>query len=223
MNDEAENCRVPNSENIPMAKPLKSIETLIQYFRNESTPLLLRDSESEFKLHNSQGELQVILVLEGLVDVYRNSDQLLFATASAPTIFGMQGSPYRYNMYKFVCHPGCILESLSLSAVVKIIMEHQLLEELLTCQTYFNDYHAYRTNMLINKSAYEIVRAFLLELEREPAEIRANINVPAFILARSNLARSGVMKILAELRQGEYIKIENGKLISILRVLPKAF
>jgi len=44
-----------------------------------------------------------------------------------------------------------------------------------------------------------------------------------FILERSNLARSGVMKILADLRTGDYIDIQNGKLITINKRFPDEY
>lgn len=207
----------------PMAKPLKAISRLISLFRTESVPLVYENDDCIVRLHNASGELQVVLVLEGLVDVYRSSDELLFATAIAPTIFGMQGSAYRYDMYTFQCNPDCKLETLLLSRAIELVAQHGLLEDLLAYQIYFNDYQAYRNNLLINKSAYEIVCALLFELEKIPADKRANISVLNFILARSHLARSGIMKILANLRQGLYINIENGKLISIIRKFPKEY
>lgn len=223
MKKEPEMSLTMDSNQNPMAKPLWAIEKLIECFRTKSIPVITQDQDAVVKLHNDQGELQVLCVLEGEVDVYRNSDQLLFATASAPTIFGMQGSPYRYDIYKFVCKPACVIEMLPLSSALEIIVENSLVKELLICQSYFNDYHAYRTNMLISKTAYEIIRALLLELEQIVVEERVNISALNYIVERSHLGRSSIMRIMAELREGEYIKIENGKLISILRNLPKAF
>lgn len=215
--------KMSTSGHHPMQKPVKTIIKLIGLFKQLSAPLLPDHAGGEVKLHNEQGDSQVVLVIEGTVDIYRNADNMLFATARAPAIFGMQGSPYRDSIYKFISRPDCVLETLPLSSVIRIINANSLLEELLICQSYFNDYHAYRTNMLINKTSYEIVRALLLELDKVPSEIKTKINVPTFILERSHLARSGIMKILSHLRQGEYIKIESGKLISILRKLPKSF
>lgn len=207
----------------PMAKPLKAISRLISLFRTESVPLVFENEDCIVRLHNPSGELHVLLVVEGLVDAYRTSDELLFATAAAPAIFGMQGSAYRYDMYTFQSNPDSKLETLPLTRAIELVAQHGLLEDLLAYQIYFNDYQAYRNNLLINKSAYEIVCALLFELEKIPADKRAHISVLNFILARSHLARSGIMKILANLRQGLYINIENGKLISIIRKFPKEY
>ncbi|QLK63752.1 hypothetical protein GE278_23190 (plasmid) [Enterobacteriaceae bacterium Kacie_13] len=59
-----------------------------------------------------------------------------------------------------------------------------------------------------------------LELNQYPFEKRIKISVANYILDRSNLARSGVMKILAALRVGEFVDIQRGKLISVLKKFP---
>lgn len=52
---------------------------------------------------------------------------------------------------------------------------------------------------------------------------RAKLSVADYILQRSNLARSGVMKVLADLRFGGYIDIQHGKLIKILNSFPRNY
>ncbi|QLK63363.1 hypothetical protein GE278_20210 [Enterobacteriaceae bacterium Kacie_13] len=44
-----------------------------------------------------------------------------------------------------------------------------------------------------------------------------------YIHDNTHLARRGVMKILADLRQDEYINIENSILIAILKTLPPEY
>ena len=64
-------------------------------------------------------------------------------------------------------------------------------------------------------SAYDIIRFQLVELMQEPEAIRQNITAAAYIKSRTYLSRSGVMRILAELRTGKYITMERGVLIDI--------
>jgi hypothetical protein len=49
------------------------------------------------------------------------------------------------------------------------------------------------------------------------------MSVANYILDRSNLARSGVMKILAALRVGEFVDIQRGKLIKVLKKFPSDY
>ena len=50
---------------------------------------------------------------------------------------------------------------------------------------------------------------------QEPEAIRKNTTAAAYIKSRTYLSRSGVIRILAELRTGKYITMERGVLIDI--------
>lgn len=208
---------------IPMSKPTEAINKLIAIFRTESVPLEIGGKEDVLNLNPDEGESQVILVLDGALNIYRTADNLRFVRAAAPNLFGMQGSPFRYNLYQFRSEKGSVLETLPFSRAMELVSENQLFREVLDFQTYLSDFQAYRTNLLISKSTYQIVCAFLFELEMMPPEQRLRTSVFNYIHEHTHLARSGVMKILSDLRQGEYINIENGKLIAILKKLPREY
>ena len=63
--------------------------------------------------------------------------------------------------------------------------------------------------------AYEIVRVQLQELMSEPAEYRHDVSAAQYIQQKTSLSRSSIMKILAQLKKGGYISIENGILLTI--------
>ena len=86
-----------------------------------------------------------------------------------------------------------------------------------------SDIQAKGGNLLINSTAYEIVSTLLMELADVPEEKRLKISVANYIIDRSNLARSGVMKILSELRIGGYIDINYGKLICVNKRFPTVY
>lgn len=207
----------------PMPKPTEAINKLIAAFRTESTPIEIDEKDSVIDLNPVKGEPRVVLVLGGALNIYRSADNLRFVRAAAPNLFGMQGSPFRYNLYQFRSEKGSVLETLPFSRAMELVSEHQLFKEVLDFQTYLSDFQAYRTNLLISKSTYQIVCAFLFELEMMPTEQRLQTSVFNYIHEHTHLARSGVMKILSDLRQGEYINIEHGKLIAILKKLPREY
>ena len=60
--------------------------------------------------------------------------------------------------------------------------------------------------------SYPMVRTLLTELADYPEEYRRQINALSFIQRRTNLSRSRVMSILAELRKGGYITVHRGVL-----------
>ncbi len=71
--------------------------------------------------------------------------------------------------------------------------------------------------------SYPMVRTLLTELADYPEEYRRQINALSFIQRRTNLSRSRVMSILAELRKGGYITVHRGVLEKITRTLPAHF
>jgi hypothetical protein len=208
---------------LPMSKPTKAINKLIAAFRTASAPLEIKGKESVIELNPVKEQAKVVLVLDGALNIYRTADNLRFVRAAAPNLFGMQGSPFRYNLYQFRSEKGAVLETLPFSRAMELVSEHQLFKEVVHFQTYLSDFQAYRTNLLISKSTYQIVCAFLFELELMPPEQRLRTSVFNYIHEHTHLARSGVMKILSDLRQGEYINIENGKLIAILKKFPREY
>lgn len=208
---------------LPMPKPLEAINKLIAVLRLESLPLKMENNKTLITLNPPEEQDRVILVLEGALIIHRTADNLRLARAGAPNIFGMQGSAFRYNLYKFTSEKDILIETLPLSRALELIEQYQLFKELLEFQSYLSDFQAYRTNLLISKSTYHIVCALLLELQALPEEERVQTSVYNHIYEHSHLARSGVMKILSDLRQGEYINIENGKLIGILKKFPRDY
>lgn len=207
----------------PMPKPTAIINKLIEVLRADSVPLKVESEDAIIGLNLEQAEPRVILVLQGAVNIYRIADNLRFARAAAPNIFGMQGSPFRNNLYQFKSEKKAVLLTLPYSRSVELVGQNDLFRELMKFQAYLNDFQAYRTNLLISKSTYQIVCSFLLELEMMPPEQRLRTSVFNYIHEHTHLARSGVMKILSDLRQGEYIYIENGKLIAILKKFPREY
>jgi len=207
----------------PMSKPTDAIERLITLFTPTSQPLDTTATAGKIAMQDNQQNMLVILLIKGEIDIFRNVDNLLFANASGPCIFGMQGTAFRFDVYQFRASKDSELRVLTQKEALSLMIENNALNDLVIFQSYFSDYQAHRDNLLINKSTYEIICSFLYELERVPMPQRLKISVANYILERSNLARSGVMKILADLRTGEYVDIQNGKLMSILRKLPKVY
>ncbi len=80
-----------------------------------------------------------------------------------------------------------------------------------------------RSQEMVGVDSYPMVRTLLTELADYPEEYRRQINALSFIQRRTNLSRSRVMSILAELRKGGYITVHRGVLEKITRTLPPTF
>ena len=205
---------------LPMEKPLLILEELISLFLPYAEPLQeKRRGNGNLHLHENNS-LAVALVTEGEVNVYHRSDMMLLATARAPFIFGFQGSLFQYKLFKFEPAKNSKISLLPREKALKLAIKYHVFPQVLAYQTYLSDYQANRNNLLINRTSLHIVCGLLEELSKVEPEERHSIGVSNYILARSNLARSGIMRIIATLREEGFIAVENGKLIQLVKPFP---
>lgn len=204
-------------------KPVESIHRLMTAFVSISNPYPHHGRNCEARFKDKHAEFEVYLVTKGRVDIWREADNRLVETAFAPSILGLQGSAYRSQHYHLKFHTGAEVSTIPLQAAMVIIEQQSLWRDVFYYQGYLNDRQLHHESMLINSSTYETVCLFLKELSQYSDSERAKLSVADYILQRSNLARSGVMKVLADLRFGGYIDIQHGKLIKILNSFPRNY
>ena len=73
-------------------------------------------------------------------------------------------------------------------------------------------------NFWKSTSSYAQIRATLLTMAKWDDALRARIGVMAYIQRRTLISRSVIAEVLAALRQGDYIRMEKGKLVCINRL-----
>ncbi|QLK63682.1 hypothetical protein GE278_23195 (plasmid) [Enterobacteriaceae bacterium Kacie_13] len=209
-----------------LEKPLAEIQRLIECLLPAATQVDTRKGGAInlMKQGKNNTEFFVILLISGEIELHRTaSNNLLFATACGHNIFGLLGSSFRFNTYKFIPSKDSEIYILPRQEAIDIIVKNTLIREVLTYHSFIADIQSKGGNLLINRSAYEIVCALLLELADVQEAKRLKISVANYILDRSNLARSGVMKILSDLRTGGYIDITYGKLICVNKRFPTVY
>lgn len=204
----------------PGEKPLEAIFRLIEVCRPYGKLVDTHEELTPLSLTGTQGEQMVLVLLDGVMSIIRDSDQLLYAVVQGPTFIGVLASDYRKEINTFCASKGSEVMVLSRDTVIDLITRHGLVRELLDYYRYIIDYQNYIAELMISRSTYEIVCGLLHELMLLPPESRMKISVSNYISARTHLARSGIMKILADLRLGEYIEIKNGKLKGIIKNFP---
>lgn len=202
-------------------KPLDIINRLIGYFSAHSQPLLGRYGDDQISLLDENGQPIVILIVSGQLDIWRNHDNLLVATVIAPGILGLQGSDFRYHTHTFQRQGQSDILFLTHDAAMEIIQKNNIIRDVMTYQAYIGDHQSYRDIVMVNSSAYSIVCMLLTQLAEHPNH--AEMSVEKYILTRTRLARSGVMKILSDLRYGGFIKMEKGKLVTLGAPFPKNY
>ena len=79
-----------------------------------------------------------------------------------------------------------------------------------------------RDEVLVARSAYSIVREVLLEINELMVHHQRDINIYDYIQEYTSLARSTIIKILADLKKGNYIQVDKGRLMH-LSALPEKY
>lgn len=162
------------------------------------------------------------LILEGQVMLHRDDDDLAIGTINGPSLVGIGNLATRsMNGYIKLLTP-CDIGILTLDTVHEVIRE-QNLWELLAMHMMVVATKLYSSGKLLTApTSYDIIKAQLFELMNEDQALRQSITAQNYIRNKTNLSRSGIMRILAELKEGGYIEIRRGILLNV-NPLPDRF
>jgi CRP-like cAMP-binding protein len=165
--------------------------------------------------HTINGEAMCYLILEGSVASYRRDDETLLFTVQAPALFGIGNvTDVFFDEYCKVITPG-LTGVISVEKAREVVETHNLWN--VVSQHIMHVTNRLYKNMLhrIAPSAYEIIRGQLIDLMREEDTFRKSVTAERYIRDKTHLSRSGVMRILADLKTGGFIEMEEGRLIKI--------
>lgn len=97
-------------------------------------------------------------------------------------------------------------------------------QELATILTYMSIFTIDLHNERRQVTSYQTIRPMLYRyLYRQSTHKGENEGLALFIIRRTNLSRTHVFRVLADLKAGGYIPMKRGKLVSIDRPLPEAY
>ncbi|CAI1838392.1 putative DNA-binding transcriptional regulator [Serratia quinivorans] len=202
------------------AKPEGIFKHLCKMLAKGGTPFYLDKGEKLPKNRTQLSDVKCVFFIEnGDFTLTRREDMLLFATDTAPFIFGLTELFHYPSYFELIADSPCSGNLVLVETLHEKISMAGLWPEVAQVMTYFVQQLTLRDRQLVAVDSYTMVRHKLAELMSLPEEVRQSINVQQFIHQRTGLSRSGVLKILAELQLGEYINIHKGRLISI-RTLP---
>ena len=157
----------------------------------------------------------------GIFSVNRTSDNLVAATLSGPTIIGLGNiMPIMMDLYIEILE-GMGVSHIPMRKAYEVFTANNLWETVAHHMFVVMAKQYTILKHLTAPTAYEIIRIQLIELMHEPPEIRCTISAERYIRSKTHLSRSGIMKILAALRTGKYITIEDGKLLGINKLPEK--
>ncbi|MGU3415353.1 helix-turn-helix domain-containing protein [Enterobacteriaceae bacterium C34A] len=211
---------ISGEDGIERRKPVESILSVISAANPSCNKYVAKKSQV---IESPEGAQHICyFLMSGNIALHRRGDGIVMMSEKAPFIFGFSNQLGKDNgMYLRALEDSVYLK-IPVSVVYKMIEENDLwkpLAEILMYTTTRVYLHCARVPQL---SSYDIIRCHLNELMNESDELRQSTAASAYIKSRTYLSRSGIMRILSELRSGGYIKMEKGVLQSI-NYLPRKY
>lgn len=164
-------------------------------------------------------ELRTYVFLEGAISLERQTNRLLLGVVASPAIFGLGiGVMPTQEQYHLNVETSCRGYYLPACTTLQLLDKHQLWREAFYWMTWQNRMLEARDQQLIGTSSYAQIRATLLSMAKWDDTLRARIGVMNYIQRRTLISRSVIAEVLAALRQGNYIRMEKGKLVCINRL-----
>lgn len=169
---------------------------------------------------HQKGEPVCHFVRLGTLTLERSDDSLLMGTVSAPLALGWM-SAISSRIIMRAKEP-CEVATLARTQIMQRVDEKQLWDLVAKHMLHITNKLFIYNEILTAPTTYELVCYQLMSLMEEPDSVRNSTAAYQYILDRTRLSRSSVMKMLAELKKGGYIRLEQGKLM-VINSLPAGF
>jgi len=160
-----------------------------------------------------------VVLSQGAISVCRTPNNILFGMAQSPAIFGLAAGVLKIQQeYTLTAESDCRGYYLLAQDTQHCLERYQLWREALYWVTWQHRMLEVRDAQLIGASNYHQIRSTLLAMAKWNENLRSRIGVMKYIQQRTNISRSVIAEVLSALRQGDYIQMEKGKLVSISRL-----
>jgi Cyclic nucleotide-binding domain. len=162
------------------------------------------------------------IIVSGEVEFRRASDELCMFTLQGQCIFGLSAIFYNSSHMYALVRANTVVRSIKKDEFARLMTEKNLWPELTKVLSWYICLLSKRDDVLVARSAYSVVREFLFEINELIVHHQRDINVYDYIQEYTNLARSTIIKILSDLKKGQYIVIDKGRLIN-MTALPEKY
>ncbi|MBJ8898041.1 helix-turn-helix domain-containing protein [Citrobacter braakii] len=207
------------SYSIRHKKPLADINQLISILTPFANKLTIANKQSlKFRV---DGQHKCFLLHQGNITLYRHADGIALNSESAPYIFGLSTQLLEHDYFYIRTNETSDISVLSIDDANRIIDRSNLWKGVAALLIYSATRMFDHCTKISALSSYEIICYQLYELMDETEEVRNNVSIVSYILSRTFLSRSSIMKILAQLKTGNYIETEKGLLRAINNIPSK--
>ena len=162
------------------------------------------------------------IIVSGEVEFRRESDELCMFMLQGQCIFGLSSIYYQSSHMYGMVRTTAVVRSIPKVVFAQLMTEKNLWPQLTKVLSWYICMLSKRDDVLVARSAYSVVREFLLEINELIIYHQRDINVYDYIQEYTNLARSTIIKILSDLKKGQYIVVEKGRLLNIT-TLPEKY
>lgn len=162
------------------------------------------------------------IIVSGEVEFRRESDELCMFTVTGQCIFGLSSMYYNATHMYGLVRTNTVVRSIKKEVFAQLMTEKNLWPELTKVLSWYICMLSKRDDVLVARSAYSVVREFLYEINDLIVQQQRDINVYDYTQEYTNLARSTIIKILSDLKKGQYIVVEKGRLLN-LTALPEKY
>ncbi|WP_431624685.1 helix-turn-helix domain-containing protein [Enterobacter chuandaensis] len=200
------------------AEPLSELSRLAKCLEVAGTPFKI-EPQQLITTGNNDDEPFTFVIQSGLTAIHRKSDELLMGIAQAPFIYGLNAwINDSYLEYSMMTHTTCSGFYLPVSATRQLIQQNHLWQDAFCWVSWINHILGKRDLQLVGNNSYSQIRAMLINMAEWDDSLRSKIGVMNHIQRSTRISRSVVAEVLAALRQGNYINMSRGKLVSINRL-----
>lgn len=196
------------------SRPLKEINTLCR--------LLVPAANKVCCTHKirASSTYSFFILLEG--EVYLHVKAGVMLPISAPMILGLGGLCGSHRDVTLSRSQVDVVLMEVLTHTAQAIVDHAGMWKPVACvisynMGMYNDYFS----LLVHNDTYNVIRKCILLIDDMRQRSGKKVLVAKFIVESTGLSRSAVMKMLASLKKGGYIQIENGFLVRLLRLPAK--
>jgi len=201
-------------------KPNAHIQKILDVTAEYSESFLA--CKGEILRYQQNNKRYCLLLHSGSVELHRRSDGMILNSETAPFIMGVSCQQILPEHLFLRVREDARISRLPMERFNLLIEKYNLWESLAHVLIYTVSRVLEHCTLIVQMTAYEIIRYQLLALMEEPVSVRLNITAANYIMNRCYLSRSGIMRILSELRDTGFIRMERGVLLEVIR-LPKKY
>ncbi|WBM68770.1 helix-turn-helix domain-containing protein [Buttiauxella sp. WJP83] len=195
-----------------MLNPKEQIQLLVDNLSSNKNIFTKR--KNQIVTMDGFTERNVLIFHQGIISGCRPSDDRLLVNFTAPRIFGLNSYIDTALMYFRAC-TDISYEFVLLAEAEKIIKEKNLWQQVSTHHMLTIANMLKYINNMAGVSSYALVIHCLYQLQAEPEIVRLRRTAADYIVDKSGLSRSTVMKMLAELKAEGKVMLSKGLLMDL--------